>query len=144
MLKCKKSARQPRHIQTTFNHCAVGWVPFVHFSLWSHRLDTLSCNCLNGLTKSQQTDILCGWLLVHVTAKLWCDWLYKFNSDGKRLQKFTDHYSGQASITSRDVPIEKIGANTEFKLSFTSPSIEELASSFRTDGHQSKASAPLL
>jgi len=32
--------------------------------------------------------------------------------------------------TSRDVPIEKIGANTEFKLSFTIPSIEELASSF--------------
>ena len=54
-----------------------------------------------------------------------------------RLQKFTDRYLGQASSTSRDVPIEKIGANTEFKLSFTSPSIEELASSFRTDGHQS-------
>ena len=44
---------------------------------------------------------------------------------------------GQASITSRDVLIEKISANTEFKLSFTSPSIEELASSFRTDSHQS-------
>ena len=47
-----------------------------------------------------------------------------------RLQKFTDRYLGQASIASRDVPIEKIGANTEFKLSFTSPSIEELASFF--------------
>jgi len=58
-------------------------------------------------------------------------------SDGKQLQKFADWYLGQASIASRDVPIEKIGANTEFKLSFTSPSIEELASSFRTDGHQS-------
>ena len=46
-----------------------------------------------------------------------------------RLQKFTDRYLGQASIASRDVPIEKIGADTEFKLSFTSPSIEELASS---------------
>jgi hypothetical protein len=58
-------------------------------------------------------------------------------SDGKRLQKFTDRYLGQASITSRDVLIEKIGANTGFKLSFTSPSIKELASSFRMDGHQS-------
>jgi hypothetical protein len=47
------------------------------------------------------------------------------------------HYLGQASITSRDILVEKISANTEFKLSFTSPSIEELASSFRTDGHQS-------
>ena len=45
-----------------------------------------------------------------------------------QLQKFTDHYLGQASITSRDILIEKIGTNTEFKLSFTSPSIEELAS----------------
>ena len=45
-----------------------------------------------------------------------------------RLQKFTDRYLGQASITSRDVLIKKIGANTGFKLSFTSPSIE-LASS---------------
>jgi len=54
-----------------------------------------------------------------------------------QLQKFTDCYLGQASITSCDVPIAKIGANTEFKLSFTSPSIKELASSFRTDGHQS-------
>ena len=35
----------------------------------------------------------------------------------KRLQKFTDRI--QVAITSRDVPIEKIGANTEFKLSFT-------------------------
>jgi hypothetical protein len=40
---------------------------------------------------------------------------------------------------SHDVLIEKIGANTELKLSFTSPSIEELALSFRTDGHQSNA-----
>jgi hypothetical protein len=55
--------------------------------------------------------------------------LYKLKSDGKQLQKFTDHYLGQASITSCDVPIEKISANTEFKLSFTSPSIKELASS---------------
>ena len=39
---------------------------------------------------------------------------------------------------SRDIPIEKIRSNTEFKLRFTSPSIEELASSFRTDGHQSR------
>jgi hypothetical protein len=54
-----------------------------------------------------------------------------------RLQKFTDRYLGQASFASRDVPIEKISTNTKFKLSFTSPSIEELASSFRTDGHQS-------
>jgi hypothetical protein len=46
-----------------------------------------------------------------------------------QLQKFTDHYLGQASITSHDVLIEKISTNTEFKLSFTSPSIEELASS---------------
>ena len=46
-----------------------------------------------------------------------------------RLQKFTDCYLGQASITSRDILIEKIGANTGFKLSFTGPSIEELASS---------------
>jgi len=43
-----------------------------------------------------------------------------------RLQKFTDRYLGQASITSRDVLIKKISANTGFKLSFTS---EELASS---------------
>jgi len=47
------------------------------------------------------------------------------------------HYLGQASITSCDILVEKISANTEFKLSFTSPSIEELASSYRTDGHQS-------
>jgi hypothetical protein len=46
-----------------------------------------------------------------------------------QLQKFTDHYLGQALITSRDVPIEKIGTNTGFKLSFISPSIKELASS---------------
>jgi len=41
---------------------------------------------------------------------------------------------------SRDTPIEKIRVNTGLKLSFTSPSIEELASSFqvRTDGHQSR------
>ena len=43
---------------------------------------------------------------------------------------------------SRDVPIEKIRSNTEFKLRFTSPSIEELASSFRTDGHQSSSILP--
>jgi len=48
-------------------------------------------------------------------------------SDGKELQKFTDWYLGQASITSCNILIEKISANTEFKLSFTSPSIEELA-----------------
>jgi len=46
-----------------------------------------------------------------------------------QLQKFTDCYLGQASIASCDILIEKISANTEFKLSFTSPSIEELASS---------------
>ena len=46
-----------------------------------------------------------------------------------RLQKCTDRYLGQASITSCDVLIEKISTNTGFKLSFTSPSIEELASS---------------
>jgi len=39
------------------------------------------------------------------------------------LQEFTDHYLGQASITSCDVLIEKIGTNTEFKLGFTSPSV---------------------
>ena len=39
---------------------------------------------------------------------------------------------------SHGIPIEKISANTEFKVSFTSPSIEELASSFRMDSHQSK------
>jgi len=38
---------------------------------------------------------------------------------------FTDHYLGQASITSCDILIEKIGANTGFKLSFTSSSIED-------------------
>jgi len=62
----------------------------------------------------------------------------------KWLQKFTDCYLGQASITSRDVLIEKIGANTGFKLSFTSLSIEELALSFRMDGHQSSQSEGLL
>ena len=79
--------------------------------------------------KSQQTDILHGWLLVHVTFGQTVTRLYKLKSNGKGLQKFADRYLGQASITSRDVPIEKIGANTEFKLSFTSPSIEVLASS---------------
>ena len=38
------------------------------------------------------------------------------------LQKLTDQYLGQASNMSRDVLIEKICMNTEFKLSFTSPS----------------------
>ena len=38
-------------------------------------------------------------------------------------------YLGQASHI-RNVPIEKIRVNMEFKLSFTSPSIEELASFF--------------
>ena len=32
---------------------------------------------------------------------------------------------------SRDILIEKIRSNTEFKLRFTSPSIEELASSLK-------------
>jgi hypothetical protein len=32
---------------------------------------------------------------------------------------------------SRDVPIEKIRSNTEFKLRFTSPATEELASSLK-------------
>jgi len=58
-------------------------------------------------------------------------------SDGKQLQEFTDQYLGQASIMSCDVLIEKISTNTEFKLSFTSPSIKELALSFRMDNHQS-------
>jgi len=43
-----------------------------------------------------------------------------------------------------DIPIEKIHVNTGFKLSFTSPSIEELASSFRTDGHQSSTTIDFL
>ena len=61
-----------------------------------------------------------------------------------KLMSITNHYfdhklllliraglcnSGQATKRSCDLPIEKIGANTEFKPSFTSPSIEELASS---------------
>jgi hypothetical protein len=47
-----------------------------------------------------------------------------FPSRHPLVQKFTDHYLGQASITSHDILIEKIGANTGFKLSFTIPSIE--------------------
>jgi len=54
--------------------------------------------------------------------------------------KLTDQYLGQASNMSCDIPIEKIHVNTGFKLSFTSPSIKELAWSFRTDGHQSNLS----
>jgi hypothetical protein len=46
--------------------------------------------------------------------------LRKHLSESVKVLNFTDRYLGQASITSRDVPIEKIGANTEFKLSFTS------------------------
>jgi len=42
--------------------------------------------------------------------------------------------AGLNHITSHDILIEKISANTEFKLS---PSIKELALSFRMDGHQS-------
>jgi len=58
-------------------------------------------------------------------------------NDYKSLLTIILIYLGQASITSHDVPIEKIVTNTEFKLSFTSPStIEELASSFRTDLRQ--------
>jgi len=50
------------------------------------------------------------------------------------MRQALDRRTGKAEFKFR---IEKIGANTEFKLSFTSPSIEELASSFRTDGHRS-------
>ena len=51
--------------------------------------------------------------------------------------KLTDWYLGQASNMSHDILIEKIHINTGFKLSFTSPSIKELAASFRMDSHQS-------
>ena len=51
-----------------------------------------------------------------------------------QLQKLTDRYLGQASITSHDVPIEKISTNTEFKLSSTSP---ELALIIERNGYES-------
>jgi len=65
----------------------------------------------------------------------------------KRLQKFTDRI--QVAITSRDVPIEKIGANTEFKLSFTVTVVQpsssiEFTLSFRTDGDHSRVMYGLI
>jgi len=90
----------------------------------------------------KQTDILCGCLLVHVTfgsqSQIMTQLTIQVEKQWKITTKFTDRYLGQASITSHDIPIEKISANTEFKLSFISPSIKKLASSFRTDSHQSR------
>jgi hypothetical protein len=62
---------------------------------------------------------------------VWCKVHYHYESFINQLQKFTDWYLGQASIMSHDILIEKISANTELKLSFTSPSIKELASSWK-------------
>ena len=105
---------------------------YIPFSLWSHQLDPL-------LQFPQWTDeITTNWYTMWLplsSCNFWfmrpnCDTTdYNLKSDGKWLQKFTDWYLGQVSFASRDILIEKIGANTEFKLSFTSPSIEELASS---------------
>ena len=65
----------------------------------------------------------------------------------KRLQKFTDRI--QVAITSRDVLIEKFGANTEFKLSFTVTVVQpsssiEFTLSFRTDGDHSRVMYGLI
>jgi hypothetical protein len=56
------------------------------------------------------------------------------------IKRLTDRI--QVAITSRDVPIEKIGANTEFELSLTVTVVQpsssiEFALSFRTDGDHS-------
>jgi len=140
-------------------HCCFEcWSPLDKQGIFRQLLDTarlaefpslylLVCEAINlipSIAISSMDEITTNWYTMwfHVTFGSWGQTVTRltkqFESDGKQLQKFTDWYLGQASIASRDVPIEKIGANTEFKLSFTSPSIEELASSFRTDGHQSR------